>query len=143
MLRAARRYAADSGVAFVRADAANLPIRHEAIDVVTAHSFLYLSGDRHAVLREAWRSLRPGGRIVLLEPADEARVRLPLLRRLPREPRFVTSMLLWRAYSRFRGRFSPVSLSAALTAGGFEQVGVEEALDGLALIAYGDKPAGG
>jgi hypothetical protein len=48
---------------------------------------------------------------------------------------------LWRPYSRFHGRFTLHSLCATLEQGGFAQAQAEEALGGLGVLAWAEKPA--
>jgi len=63
MLRQARPKALD--IAWVQADAAVLPFRADCFDFITCqHAFHHVRG-KEAMLREALRVLRPGGRFVL------------------------------------------------------------------------------
>lgn len=142
MLRQAQRYAARDGLAghipWVQADAARLPFASSSLDVVTGHSFLYLVSDRQGVLAEAYRVLRPGGRIVLMEPNDR-RFALGLLRRVLAEFRFTVSAILWHIYSRLHGPLTPTRLAEALRQAGFVHILAEETLAGLGLIGRGEK----
>ncbi len=142
MLRQAQRYAARDGLAgripWIQADAARLPFASSSLDVVTGHSFLYLVGDRQGVLAEAYRVLRPGGRIVLMEPSSR-RLAPGLLRRAFGEFRFVVSAILWHIYSRLHGPFTPTRLAGALRQAGFVHILAEETLAGLGLIGRGEK----
>lgn len=143
MLEEARRRERDSGlppgqVRWVRADAGRLPFRSGSVDALTGHSFLYLVPDRDAALAECLRVLRPGGRLILMEPSDRpARVRELL--RFSRNPRFLLSMTLWRRVSRFKGRFTPATLEATLRGAGFGQCRVDETLAGLGLMSFAEK----
>lgn len=126
-------------VPLVLADAARLPFPDAAFDVLTGHSFLYLVDRPTAVLREALRVLRPGGRLILMEPHDR-RVPVREIVRHSRHPGFLFSVALWRPYSRHHGRFTAGTLGATLDAAGFRTVGSEEVLGGLGLIAWAERP---
>ncbi|TLF80771.1 class I SAM-dependent methyltransferase [Nocardia cyriacigeorgica] len=63
------RACADNGgesVAYLRADAEDLPLRDGVADAVTCLAALYLINDPHRALSEIARILRPGGRVVVL-----------------------------------------------------------------------------
>jgi demethylmenaquinone methyltransferase/2-methoxy-6-polyprenyl-1,4-benzoquinol methylase len=55
------------GFAYAVADAENLPLPARSVDVVSIAFGLRNCTDKDAVLREAWRVLRPGGRFFCLE----------------------------------------------------------------------------
>jgi SAM-dependent methyltransferase len=57
------------------ADAAHLPFADEAFDSILIRDLLHHVFDRRRVLTEAWRTLRVGGRLTLIEP----NVRNPLI----------------------------------------------------------------
>src|SRR6266849_4610979 len=138
MLRRARRR--DPRLVLVRGDARGLPLRDGSLDAVTFHSVLYLLPDRAAALRETARVLRPGGRAVLLEPQDGVRAAgKALLRALPR-PRWAMTALLWRTMSGFYGSFSAGQLRLLLEEAGLRVLKLDEALDGLGLLAVAERP---
>ncbi len=143
MLERARRDGARSPwaarVGWVQADAARLPLPAASVDAITGHSFLYLLRDRGAVLRETLRVLRPGGRLILMEPnARPATIRTVL--DVSHDPRHVIAVGLWRPFSRLHGRHDAASLAAALRRWGFVRCEVEETLGGLGLLASGERP---
>ena len=88
MLREARRAASreSARITWVQADAASLPFQKASLDACTGHSFLYLVANRAGVLSEVRRVLRPGGRLVLMEPNDEPATVARTLR-VSRDPR--------------------------------------------------------
>jgi ubiquinone/menaquinone biosynthesis C-methylase UbiE len=63
MLRQARPKAAD--IAWVQADAADLPFRERSFDFVSCQFALHHISDKSGMLREAFRVLRGGGRLVV------------------------------------------------------------------------------
>jgi SAM-dependent methyltransferase len=137
MLRRARRRA--PGMPLVCLDASALPVRTGSLDAVTLHSVLYLLPDRSGALREIARTLRPGGRVILLEPQAGRRATvLGLLRALP-SPRWAVTAALWRAMSGLYGRPTAHSLGSALTDAGLRVLGIEETLGGLGLLAVAEK----
>lgn len=144
MVREARRRSRRVGIRtgrldFTLGDAGHLPFRSDAIDVVTGHSFLYQVPDRSATLAECARVLRPGGRLILMEP-NERPATVRGVFGLGRNPRHLLAVALWRPFSRIHGRFTEASLAAALLAAGFVDCRIEETLGGLGLLASAQKP---
>lgn len=134
------RLAPAARIAWLQADAISLPFQSASLDALTGHSFLYLLPRRAQALAEMRRVLRPGGRLVLMEPNKRgASVRDVLA--LSRDPRHLVSVSLWRPFSRLHGQFTAASLASALAAAGFREVSVQEVLGGLGLLARADRPA--
>ncbi|HEY8475704.1 MAG TPA: class I SAM-dependent methyltransferase [Chloroflexota bacterium] len=143
LAEARRRYGASpatSAIAWVLADAAALPFQSASLDAATGHSVLYLLPDRARALAEARRVLRPGGRLVVMEP-NAHRPSWWRIVRSSQDPRYLLSVLLWRPMSRLHGRFTVETLRAALADAGFAGIGVEETLGGLGLLAWGERPS--
>jgi SAM-dependent methyltransferase len=68
MLDLARANAAQAGVTnveFLKGYIEQIPLPDESVDVVISNCVINLSGDKHAVISEAARVLRPGGRLAI------------------------------------------------------------------------------
>jgi len=125
-------------ITWLRADAACLPLASTSLDACTGHSFLYLVANRDAVLAETLRVLKPGGRLVLMEPNARPVTATQALR-VSHDPRHLVSVSLWRPFSRLHGRFTSDSLVATLKHAGFEDCTAEETLGGLGVLASATK----
>jgi len=142
MLELAQQNRLQAGVSLqqlapVRGDALRLPLAPASVDVVTGHSFLYLLPNYQGVLAEALRVLRPGGYVAFLEPQAGAVDWAWLWQQ--RSTGLHISLTLWRFYSWLHRRFSTVSLAAALTEAGFQNVTTEVTLGGFGLFGRGRK----
>lgn len=117
MLELARANARDAGLAnveFLKGVIEEVPLADESVDVVISNCVINLSGDKGAVLREAARVLRPGGRfavadIVADEDMDEATR---------------SDMQQWTGC--VAGALTQREFRAELERAGFEQVEIEE-----------------
>jgi ubiquinone/menaquinone biosynthesis C-methylase UbiE len=119
--------------ALLAADALALPLRSASVDVVTAHSLLYLLPSRLAGLAEIRRVLRPGGALVYLEP--EQRISpLRIARHVAasiRAPRFALSMVAWQGMALTRPRVSQEGSRALCAAAGLRDAATHATLGGL------------
>jgi SAM-dependent methyltransferase len=66
MLRRAVKANSGDSIAYLRADAARIPLADGSVDAATCYAALYLVNDARAVVAEIARVVRPGGRIALL-----------------------------------------------------------------------------
>jgi ubiquinone/menaquinone biosynthesis C-methylase UbiE len=139
LAQARRRRPSETPISWLQANAAQLPLTDASVDACTGHSFLYLVDDRKAVLSEAWRVLRPGGRLVLMEPSARAATPASVLA-VSHDLRHLVSVTLWRPFSRLHGRFSPSSLATTLEAAGFVDCHIEDTFGGLGLLARAIRP---
>ncbi len=149
MVRLARQRAAGrDGVWFVQGDAEALPLRDAAFDVATVGFGIRNVGDVDRALRELWRVLKPGGRLVVLEFSQPQNPLFAFLygvysrlipwvgRGLSRHPDayqyLTTSIRDWPGQEEF---------SAVLRKAGFSGVRYRNLLLGAVAIHVGEKPA--
>lgn len=116
MLDLAEQNRAEAGVEnarFLLGSIEEVPLPDEAVDVVISNCVINLSPDKDAVLREAFRVLRPGGRFAVSD--------IVLLREIPAELRGV--MTLWTGC--ISGSLLDSDYVAKLGAAGFVAPSVE------------------
>ena len=141
MLAVARENQRKAGVAnatFVKGTLEQLPLEDAAVDVIISNCVINLAADKTAVLREAYRVLRPAGRLAV---ADMVAIE-------DLAPEVKKSLDLWAGC--IAGTISLEAYTDALRDAGFKDVGIEitrdirlEGVDGRIASAYirATKPA--
>lgn len=140
MLELARRNQAEAGITnarFVRGRIEAVPLDDASVDVVISNCVINLSTDKDAVIREAHRVLRPGGRFAVSD--------VVLLREIPDALRGIVG--LWTGC--ISGALLDADYVEHLTAAGFEGASVEitrtydrNDLHRLSDLVDGQLPAG-
>ncbi|GAA4413386.1 arsenite methyltransferase [Fodinibacter luteus] len=116
MLELARRNQAEAGIenaTFVQGTIEDVPLPDSSVDVVISNCVINLSPDKDAVLREAFRVLRPQGRFAVSD--------IVLLRDIPEQLRGVVR--LWTGC--ISGALRDDEYVDRLAAAGFEDAAVE------------------
>jgi SAM-dependent methyltransferase len=117
MLELARVNAAEAGienVEFLKGYIEDVPLADETVDVVISNCVINLSGDKPAVIREAARVLRPGGRFavsdVIADPDMDETTR--------------ADMAAWTGC--IAGALTEAEFHGALEAAGFDEIDIRE-----------------
>ncbi|MFQ5472886.1 MAG: arsenite methyltransferase [Dehalococcoidia bacterium] len=116
MLDLARKNAANAGVTnveFLRGEIENIPLPSNSVDVIISNCVVNLSPDKDAVLREAHRVLKPGGRFAVADIVTRGEMPGELQR----------SLELWAGC--IAGALEENDYKSKLTAAGFESAEVE------------------
>jgi SAM-dependent methyltransferase len=113
LARENQRQAGAENVEFLKGEIENIPLPDESVDVVISNCVINLSADKDRVLREAFRVLKPGGRLAVSDVVVRGEV--------PAAVR--DSMLLWAGC--VAGALQESDYRARLKAACFEQVDIE------------------
>ncbi|MCH8814234.1 MAG: arsenite methyltransferase [Chloroflexi bacterium] len=116
MLDLARKNAANAGVTnveFLRGEIENIPLPSNSVDVIISNCVVNLSPDKDAVLREAHRVLKSGGRFAVADIVTRGE--------MPEELQH--SLELWAGC--IAGALEENDYKSKLTAAGFENVEVD------------------
>jgi len=100
-------------VEFLRGEIEHIPLPDNSVDVIISNCVINLSADKDAVLREAFRVLKPGGRFAVSDVVTRGEI-LPEIRK---------NVLLWVGC--VAGALDEAEYRAKLSVAGFEQVDVE------------------
>ena len=113
LARENQRKAGVENVEFLKGEIENIPLPGNSVDVIISNCVINLSADKDRVLREAFRVLKPGGRIAVSDVVVHGEV--------PEEIR--KSVLLWVGC--IAGALQDTEYSAKLAAAGFEAIDIE------------------
>jgi ubiquinone/menaquinone biosynthesis C-methylase UbiE len=113
LARENQRQAGVLNVEFLKGEIENIPLPDNSVDVIISNCVINLSADKDRVLREAFRVLRPNGRLAVSDVVVRGEVPAAV-----RE-----SMLLWAGC--IAGALEENDYRARLTAAGFAQISVE------------------
>lgn len=121
MIDLARRNAARAGatnVEFLPGDLENLPLPDATVDVIISNCVVNLTPDKVRALHEAYRVLRPGGRLAISDIVID-----PDLAGFPVSEADIRSSLDWAGCA--AGALTTSDWRAALTQAGFTDIGLE------------------
>jgi len=108
-----RRKAGAENVEFLKGEIESIPLPDNSVDVIISNCVINLSADKDRVLREAFRVLKPGGRLAVSDVVTRGAV--------PDEIR--QKVLLWVGC--IAGALDETEYRSKLKATGFEQIEVE------------------
>jgi SAM-dependent methyltransferase len=113
LARENQRKADIANAEFLRGEIEHIPLPDNSVDVVISNCVINLSADKDQVLREAFRVLKPGGRLAVSDVVTRGDI--------PAEVR--TNMLLWVGC--IAGALNDADYVEKLTRAGFENVHIE------------------
>ena len=113
LARENQRQAGATNVEFLKGTIENIPLPDQSVDVIISNCVINLSGDKDAVLREAFRVLKPGGRFAVSDVVVRGEMPADIRR----------SMELWVGC--IAGALEEKDYAAKLKAAGFGEIGVD------------------
>ena len=113
LARANQKKAGAENVEFLKGTIENIPLPDNAVDVIISNCVINLSGEKDRVLREAFRVLKPGGRLAVSDVVIRGEV----------PPEIRKSMELWVGC--MAGALQESEYREKLAAAGFASIGVE------------------
>ena len=108
-----KRKAGVENVEFLKGEIEDIPLPDNSIDVIISNCVINLSADKDRVLREAFRVLKPGGRLAVSDVMTRGNI-VPEIRH---------SVLLWVGC--VAGALDEDDYRAKLRTAGFEQIEIE------------------
>src|SRR5246127_2701542 len=100
-------------VEFLKGEIENIPLPDNSVDVILSNCVINLSADKDRVLREAFRVLKPGGRLAVSDVVTRGTI----------APEIRQSILLWVGC--IAGALEENEYRSKLAAAGFEHIDVE------------------
>jgi len=113
LARENQRKAGVQNVQFLKGEIENIPLPDNSVDVIISNCVINLSADKDRVIREAFRVLRPGGRLAVSDVVTRGDV--------PEEVR--KNMLLWVGC--IAGALRDDEYVAKLVRSGFDEIEIE------------------
>jgi len=113
LARENQRKAGVTNVEFLKGTIEAIPLPDRSVDVIISNCVINLSGDKNAVLKEAFRVLKPGGRFAVSDVVVRGEVPADIRR----------SMELWVGC--IAGALEETEFATRLRAAGFEDVEIE------------------
>lgn len=128
-----------SSLQWTRGNTSPLPFSDNAFDAITAHTLLSHLAHPEPFLTEALRVLRPGGRLIMLDPA-EGKSFWQLLPLALRDRKSALGLFRWYRQLATQRRFALAPLAKLLEQQGYARILTEKTLDGWAVLSRGEKP---
>jgi arsenite methyltransferase len=128
LARENQRRAGVENVEFLKGEIENIPLPDDSVDVILSNCVINLSADKDRVLREAFRVLRPGGRLAVSDIVTKGGI----------SPELRQSVLLWVgcvAGALEEGEYRTKLAAAGFTAIDLEPTRVYRAADAEAFLA--------
>jgi arsenite methyltransferase len=130
LARENQKKAGVTNVEFLKGEIENVPLPENSVDVIISNCVINLSADKDRVFREAFRVLKPGGRLAVSDVVTRGAI----------PPEIRKSVLLWAGC--VAGALEENEYCEKLAAAGFEEIGLEptriyQAKD--ALASWADK----
>jgi len=108
-----KRKAGAENVEFLKGEIEHIPLLDNSVDVIISNCVINLTADKDRVLHEAFRVLRPGGRLAVSDVVTRGEI----------APEIRQSVLLWVGC--VAGALEESEYRQKLTAAGFEQIQIE------------------
>jgi ubiquinone/menaquinone biosynthesis C-methylase UbiE len=113
LARENQKKAGVEGVEFLKGEIEHIPLPGNSVDVIISNCVINLSADKDQVLREAFRVLKPGGRLAVSDVVTRGEI----------DPAIRKSILLWVGC--VAGALEESEYRNKLAAAGFENIDIE------------------